>query len=157
MWTSTVAHSSGHGSPLIKGCVMCYYHHILRSSIQLRSFSLLGGGEFTNTTLKIRGPCSMQWMLAVRTSLVISAGDGSDIHAASPHAASQGKTSDVMWMKICGPTESSGWMARRMRMVIRKGWGATATVASDMFETLLVIFWWVFIFCIHRILYSFSF
>ena len=79
MWTSTVAHSSGHGSPLIQGCIMCYYHHILRSSIQLRSFSLLGGGEFTNTTLKIRGPCSMQWMLAVRTSLVISVGYGSDL------------------------------------------------------------------------------
>ena len=71
----------------------------------------------------------MQWMLAVRTSLVIGVGDGSDIHAASSHAASQG-TSDATWMKICGPTESSGWMARRMRMVIR--WGATATVAGDI-------------------------
>lgn len=115
MWISTVARSSGPDSLLIQGWSWCSYHLTLLSSILLRSISPLGGGEFMSIGLKIRGPCSMQWTLRVRILQEISVGDGCDMHAVSSLVASQGRIYAVMWTRICGQTESSMWMARRVR------------------------------------------
>lgn len=84
--------------------------------------------------LKIRGACSMQWTLHVRILQEISVGDGCDMHAVSSLVASQGRIYAVMWTRICGQTDSSVWMARRVRMVARRGRVRTATS-----EELLVV------------------
>ena len=127
MWISTVARSSEPGSLLIQGWSWCSYHLTLLSSILLRSFSPLGGGECMSIRLKIRGPCSMQWTLRVMILQEISAGDGCDMHAVSAFVASQGRIYTVMWTRICGQTDSSMWMARRVRMMARRGRVRTAT------------------------------
>ena len=77
--------------------------------------------------LKIRGPCSMQWTLPVRILQEISVGDGCNMHAVSSLVASQGRIYAVMLMKICGQTDSSVWMGRRVRTVDRRGRVRTAT------------------------------
>ena len=65
--------------------------------------------------LKTRGPCSRQWMLLVMMSQQISVGDGCSMHADFPPVAKQGRTSDVMSKKICGQTDRSARMSRRVR------------------------------------------
>ena len=122
-----MARSSEPGSLLIQGWSWCSYHLTLRSSILLRSFSPRGGGECMSIRLKIRGPCSMQWTLHVITLQEISAGDGCDMHAGSSLVASQGRIYAAMWTRICGQTDSSMWMARRVRMMTRRGRVRTAT------------------------------
>ena len=57
----------------------------------------------------------MQWTLRVRILQEISVGDGCDMHAVSSLVASQGRIYAVVWTRIGGQTESSVWMARRVR------------------------------------------
>lgn len=127
-----------HRGPLIRAWFTrwswCSYHLTLLFSILLRTISPLGGGECMSIGLKIRGPCSMQWTLRVRILQEISVGDGCDMHAVSSLVASQGRIYAVMWTRICGQTDSSVWMARRVRMVARRGRVRTATS-----EELLVV------------------
>ena len=70
--------------------------------------------------LKIRDPYSMQWMLLVMISQEISVGDGCDMHAVSSLVASQGRIYVVMWIRVCGQTDSSAWMTRRRRKTSRR-------------------------------------
>ncbi|XP_045562373.1 uncharacterized protein [Salmo salar] len=128
-----------HRGPLIRAWFTTHPRMVmvfltLLSSILLRSISPLGGGECMSIGLKIRGPCSMHWTLHVRILQEISVGDGCDMHAVSSLVASQGRIYAVMWTRICGQTDSSVWMARRVRMVVRRGRVGTATS-----EELLVV------------------
>lgn len=59
----------------------------------------------------------MQWMLPVRILQEISVGDGCDMHTVSSLIASQGKIYAAMLMRICGQTDNSVWMGRRVRTV----------------------------------------
>lgn len=65
---------SFHRGPLIRAWFTA--HLTPHFSIQLRNFSLLGGGGCMSIGLRTRGPCLKQWMLAVTMSQQINAGDG---------------------------------------------------------------------------------
>ncbi|XP_044038655.1 uncharacterized protein LOC122869562 [Siniperca chuatsi] len=75
VWDNVNFHR-GPGSRLIQGWSWFSYHLTLLSSILLRSFSPLGGGECMIVGLTIRGPCSIQWMQRVTILQVITVGDG---------------------------------------------------------------------------------
>ncbi|XP_023814106.1 endoplasmic reticulum aminopeptidase 1-like [Oryzias latipes] len=74
-----------------------------------------------NIELKIRGPCSMPWMLRVRMLQEISVGDGCHMYAVSSLVPSQGRKYAVMWTRICGQTDSRVWTASRVRTLARRG------------------------------------
>lgn len=82
----------------------------------MEEFFSLGGGGYMSSGLRTRDPCSKPWMLLVVMSHQISVRDGCDMHADSSPIALQGKVFNVMWMKICGQTDSSGRTVRRVRM-----------------------------------------
>lgn len=89
-------------------------------------------------------PCCFENVISVsrnepnqsrKTVKEISVGDGCDMHAVSSLVATQGRIYAVMWTRIWSHTDSSVWIARRVRTVARRGRVRTATSEEVSCET----------------------